>query len=84
MDKPNYNKNRRFDKREKKEKMQMKKCPFCGCEMKPKGASDCAGGLSFKCKNKKCGRRVWTRKQALPPIPIVPSSRLDHYHQRRR
>jgi tRNA(Ile2) C34 agmatinyltransferase TiaS len=56
-----------------------KKCPFCGGDMKAKGASDCCGGMSFKCRNKKCGRRVWIRKPVTNPRPIVPTSRIERY-----
>jgi tRNA(Ile2) C34 agmatinyltransferase TiaS len=74
MDKRSNYKGKRNDKRDNK--MPAKKCPHCGCDMKAKGASDCVGGISFKCKSSKCGRRVWVRKNlAHPPIPMAPRER---------
>lgn len=85
MEKTNQNKFRKFDKREKRSKAPAKKCPFCGGDMKAKGASDCAGGLSFKCRNKKCGRRIWLRSHGCPPlIPLVPFIRSTNYRNNRR
>ena len=79
MEKTN-NRNRNF--RNKRNKKPVKICPFCGGEMKPKGASDCAGGLSFKCRSSKCGRRVWVRMAGSPPlIPLVPFSRVNNYRR---
>ena len=52
----------------------VKKCKFCNCEMKPRGASDAVGRRSWKCKNKKCGRTVWQEDKVLPPNPLVPVS----------
>ena len=82
MEKQNQNRSRKFNRRERKEKVASKKCPFCGGNMKEKGASDSVGSLSFKCRNKKCGRRVWVRKSGSPPlIPIVPFVRPSRdYH----
>lgn len=77
----NRNDNRKYDnRRNRKERkganMNAKKCPHCGCDMKPKGALDCMGAISYKCKNKACGRRVVIRKNlAHPPIPLVPNRR---------
>jgi len=45
----------------KKNKNYNKLCIFCGSYMNCCGASDSVGGISWKCKNKKCGRRFWGR-----------------------
>lgn len=70
----NYQK-RRFDntpKKKKKENPMAKKCPHCGAEMRPRGASDCCGGLSWKCRSRKCGRTEWVFKFPLtPPEPLT-------------
>ena len=56
----------------KKMKANERKCLTCSSIMRPKGAGDIAGGIYWKCKNKKCGRTVWVRKYPLtPPIPLV-------------
>jgi tRNA(Ile2) C34 agmatinyltransferase TiaS len=69
--------NRNFNSRNKRSKPPVKKCPFCGSDMKAKGASDSAGGVSFKCRNKHCGRRVWIHSDRCPPlIPLVPYSKF--------
>ena len=68
------NNNNRKDR--KRENMNAKRCPHCGCEMKAKGAVGCAGHISYKCKNKKCGRRMWIYKPLThPPIPLAPTQR---------
>ena len=82
MEKTNNNRNRNFNQRNRRDKKPVKICPFCGSAMKPKGASDCAGGLSFKCRSSKCGRRVWVRSVGSPPlIPLVPFSRVNNYRR---
>lgn len=68
------NKKETPSERKKKEGKMSKKCAHCGSEMKPRGASDAAGGLSWKCRNKTCGRTVWIRKNPVPPTPLVPTS----------
>jgi hypothetical protein len=69
--------NRNFNSRNKRSKAPARKCPFCGADMKAKGASDSSGSLSFKCRNKHCGKRVWVRSNGCPPlIPLVPYSRF--------
>ena len=74
----NYNKNKYVRKDKPPEKIShAKKCPFCGCDMRETGASDCMGGISFKCKNKKCGRRVWVHmKLTHTPEPLIVRSRF--------
>lgn len=68
---------RRQDEKKKEKKMNpnSKKCR-CGGEMRCRGASDAMGGISWKCKNKSCGRTVWERKLAAPPVPLAPQSYL--------
>lgn len=63
----------RFDsKKRKKENPMAKKCPSCESEMRPRGASDCCGGLSWKCRNSKCGRTTWVFKLPItPPEPLT-------------
>jgi len=52
--------------------MHVKKCDECSSEMKPRGASDASGSLSFKCKNTQCGRTSWVRRVLLkPPVPLT-------------
>jgi hypothetical protein len=74
----NNNRNRYVKKEKDAEKVSnAKKCPHCGCDMREKGASDCMGGISFKCKNKKCGRRVWVHKKLTRiPEPLIVRSRF--------
>lgn len=77
---------RRYDKRHKDKKKKKerkmrpdsKRCPHCGNEMRCRGASDSMGGISWKCRNKKCGRTVWERKQVVPPTPVVPQSYMGN------
>lgn len=61
-------------KREKKEgdkvKPNTKKCPFCGKEMRARGAKNSVGTIFWKCKNKSCGRTVDFRKE--PPKEVIP------------
>ena len=65
--------NQKFKKRKRgMEEKVVKKCKFCGCEMKPRGASDALGRRSWKCKSKKCGRTVWQEDKLVPPQPLVP------------
>jgi len=67
-----------FQKREgKKMNVHAKRCPYCGYEMRARGCGDAAGGLSWKCKNKKCGRTVWKHSFPAPPEPVVPTSIAD-------
>jgi hypothetical protein len=35
------------------------------------------GGISWKCRNKKCGRTVWERKPAAVPESVIPQSYLN-------
>jgi transposase-like protein len=85
MEKTNQNRSRNFDRKFKRDKKQHKVCPFCGSEMKAKGASDSAGSLSYKCRSAKCGRLVWVRSPGSPPlIPLVPFSRVNNYNSKRR
>lgn len=53
-------------------KKQQTRCPYCEGRLRAKGASDSAGGLSWKCRD--CGRRVWKRVMPKPPVPLVPVS----------
>lgn len=54
------------------EAMDKTRCPYCQTgQLKPMGASDAAGGLSWKCR--RCGRRVWKRAAPKPPVPLVPA-----------
>jgi len=64
-------------KKERKMKKHSRRCPHCGNEMRCRGASDSMGGISWKCRNKKCGRTIWERKKVIPPIPIVPQSLIN-------
>lgn len=64
-------------KKERKMSPNSRRCPHCGNEMKCRGASDSMGGISWKCRNKKCGRTVWERKPVAPPEPVVPQSYMD-------
>lgn len=76
-----YNKFRRKDqepKREKKEgdaKMQEKTCPYCGGTLRCRGPKDSVGTTYWKCRNKKCGRTVSTRKD--PPKEVIPLVYID-------
>jgi hypothetical protein len=73
-------KKRRDVKREakKKDMTNVKRCSHCGHEMRARGASDTCGGVSWKCKSKKCGRTVWERRRVTaPPVPVVPVSYMD-------
>lgn len=68
----------RHDRKQKKEKKMSpnsRRCPHCGCEMRCRGAYDSMGGISWKCKNKTCGRRVREWRVAVAPEPIVPHYR---------
>lgn len=57
--------------KKKKEKKVELDCPYgCGGKLRPRGSGDAAGGYFFKCKNKKCGRTVWKRKD--PPKEVIP------------
>lgn len=68
-----------MEKRKKrKENKNMKKCPYCSNEMKCRGASDVAGATSWKCRNKKCGRTSWVRKNPSPPTPLVATSLIKN------
>jgi hypothetical protein len=62
--------------KKKREGYMAKKCPFCNSEMRFRGPSDAAGATSWKCKNKRCGRTTWVRKNPVPPEPIVPVSAM--------
>lgn len=64
---------------EKKMNVNAKRCPHCGHEMRARGSGDAAGGYSWKCRNKKCGRRVWKRREVTPPEPLVPSSLMSRF-----
>lgn len=64
-------------KKERKMKASSKRCPHCGNEMRCRGASDSMGGTSWKCRNKKCGRTIWERRQAVAPGVVVPQSYMD-------
>ena len=71
----NHRSTQRNKRKKKREWNPMsKKCGHCGCEMRTRGASDAAGGLSWKCRNKKCGRTVWEHRIPKAPIPLVPAS----------
>ena len=77
-------KSRRYDKRlkdrkkkERKMSPNSKRCPYCGNEMRCRGASDSMGSTSWKCKNKKCGRTIWERKPVVAPEPVVPQSYMN-------
>lgn len=74
---PRNNRFRKKDetkKRKKKEGYMSKKCPHCDTEMKARGASDCNGSLSWKCRNPKCGKTVWTNNvPTTPPVPLAPT-----------
>jgi hypothetical protein len=62
----------------KKKKMSnAKKCPYCGYDMRHRGCGDAAGGYSWKCRNKKCGRTVWKRREVVPPEPVIPASLIS-------
>jgi len=67
----NYYKNQGKEKEGKKLKKNMRRCPHCGNVMVCRGASDSIGSLSWKCKNRKCGRTIWERREVRPPIPVV-------------
>jgi len=47
----------------------------CGGHMKPRGPVGHAGHLRSKCR--KCGATVWTRPPFKPPVPLVPTSKLE-------
>jgi len=67
---------------EKKKKMNTnaRRCPHCGHEMRARGCGDAAGGVSWKCRNKKCGRTVWERRNVTPPVPLVPTSLMSRFY----
>ncbi len=77
--------NRRYKKRydtkkegKKKDMSKVKRCPHCGAEMRDRGASDACGGISWKCKNKKCGRTIWHRTAIMKaPIPVIPVNYMN-------
>lgn len=72
---PSYHEQNKDKEGEKK--MKGKKCPLCGHEMKCKGASDCVGSISWKCK--KCGRRLWIcHKLSAPPAPLTYNRALKY------
>ena len=76
MDKRNTRKRNIKEKKGKREmSANSRKCQYCGNEMRCRGASDSAGGVSWKCRNKKCGRTMWERKRPLAPEPLVPHIR---------
>ena len=64
---------------EKKMNANAKRCKYCGHEMRARGCGDVAGGLYWKCKNKKCGRTVWKYNPVTPPEPLVPTSLMDKF-----
>lgn len=70
-----YDKRHR-DKKERKMSPNSKRC-VCGNEMCCRGASDTMGGISWKCRNKKCGRTIWERKPAAVPESVIPQSYLN-------
>ena len=71
------NKNKR-KKKERKMKASSKRCPHCSNEMRCRGASNSMGGISWKCRNNKCGRTIWQKKQiVVPPEPVVSQSYMD-------
>jgi len=77
-----YNKKRRHvkdkeGKEVKKRKKNVRRCPHCGSVLRCRGGSDAIGGVSWKCRNKKCGRTVWDRREVQAPIPLVPVSYMD-------
>jgi len=77
QDKPRREYDKRHKKKERKMSPNSKRCPHCGNEMCARGASDVMGGTSWKCRNKKCGRTIWERKQFVVPEPVVPQSYLN-------
>lgn len=69
----------RFQKKEveRREKhIGAKRCPHCGHCMRARGASNSVGCLSWKCRNKKCGRTVWKKIDPTPPTPLAPTPLL--------
>ena len=64
---PRYVKPKR---KKKEENMNIKKCPFCGSDMKCRGPKDSAGTIFWKCRNNKCGRTLDVRKG--PPKEVIP------------
>lgn len=73
-DNRNQNQKRPAPDKEKEgaKKMKGKRCQHCGCEMRARGASDGFGSVSWKCRNKACGRTLWIRKERVtPPVPLV-------------
>lgn len=72
--KENQNQKRPVQDKEKEgvKKMTGKKCQHCGSEMRARGAADGVGSVSWKCRNKKCGRTLWIRRElTAPPIPLT-------------
>lgn len=66
-----YYKKEKKDVREEK-KMTGKKCPHCGGRMRNRGVFDIVGGISWKCRNKKCGKVLRIKKgKFVPPIPLT-------------
>ena len=63
-------KRREYKKKESGVKMNTKKCPHCGSNMKYKGPKDAAGTMYWKCRNKECGRTINFKKE--PHKPIIP------------
>lgn len=74
-DKNRYNNDQKPKK--KREYAMVKKCAHCGSPMKPRGSVGVVGALSWKCRNKKCGRTIKEFKKVKPPEPLVPVSVLD-------
>lgn len=75
-----YKKRQDTQKKEgkKKDMSNVKRCPCCGHELRARGASDTSGSISWKCKNKKCGRTVWEKKiLTVPPTPLISVSYMD-------
>jgi hypothetical protein len=51
------------------------RCEHCGGSLRMRGAVDSCGHVRCKCR--KCGRTIWSRKDVKPPIPLVPISKMD-------
>ena len=71
-------KDRRVKRKEGEKNMNAKRCPHCGFVMRSRGASDTIGSLSWKCKNKKCGRTVWLRHKVKPAKPLIAMSQMNY------
>jgi len=60
-----------------KKKMAGKKCQHCGGDMRARGAADCVGSNSWKCR--KCGRTLWIRHRLVkPPVPLTYTSKRQY------